>query len=109
MKQGDIVFVDFPYTDLSNSKKRPALIISNNKDPHEKDLILCEITTKNRNKGEVEINNRDLTKGRLHKKSFVRPNKIATVHMKKVVGPAGTLKKQAVCEVIARLNEYLTP
>jgi len=27
--QGDIVLVDFPFSDLQNSKRRPAIVVSN--------------------------------------------------------------------------------
>jgi mRNA interferase MazF len=27
-KQGDIIFIPFPFTDLSNKKQRPAVIVS---------------------------------------------------------------------------------
>ncbi len=31
MNQGDIVLMEFPYSDLSDAKRRPALVISNQK------------------------------------------------------------------------------
>lgn len=40
--KGDIVVVPFPFSDLSNFKKRPALVISTLKGD---DLILCQITS----------------------------------------------------------------
>lgn len=40
---GDIVVVSFPFTDLSSSRKRPALVLANLEGD---DIILCEITSK---------------------------------------------------------------
>jgi len=40
--KGDIVVVPFPFSDLSQSKKRPALVIANIED---NDLILSQITS----------------------------------------------------------------
>ncbi|MBX2962206.1 MAG: type II toxin-antitoxin system PemK/MazF family toxin [Cyclobacteriaceae bacterium] len=40
--KGDIVVVPFPFSDLSSSKRRPAMVIANL--PGE-DIILCQITS----------------------------------------------------------------
>jgi len=40
--KGDIVIVPFPFSDLSNSKRRPALVLVDFKG---NDLILCQITS----------------------------------------------------------------
>ena len=39
--KGDIVVLEFPYTDLSKTKKRPSLIVANLRGDN---LILCQIT-----------------------------------------------------------------
>jgi mRNA interferase MazF len=40
--KGDVVVVPFPFSDLTQAKRRPALIISN---LDGNDLILCQITS----------------------------------------------------------------
>lgn len=40
--KGDVVVVPFPFSDLSQSKRRPALVIANLQG---NDLILCQITS----------------------------------------------------------------
>ena len=42
--KGDVVIVPFPFSDLTQSKRRPALVISNLKG---NDIILCQITSQN--------------------------------------------------------------
>ena len=39
---GDIIVVSFPFTDLSSSRKRPALILANLEGD---DIVICEITS----------------------------------------------------------------
>ncbi|HDR50129.1 MAG TPA: type II toxin-antitoxin system PemK/MazF family toxin [Mariniphaga anaerophila] len=48
-KKGDIVIIAFPFTDLSNTRKRPALIISNDKVNNTGDYLMVQITSKMRN------------------------------------------------------------
>src|SRR3989344_9081567 len=51
-KKFDIVLVDFPFSNLTKTKKRPALVIN----PLEgENAILCQITTKRRNIEKYEI------------------------------------------------------
>jgi len=40
--KGDVVVLPFPYSDLSASKKRPALVLADLKGD---DIILCQITS----------------------------------------------------------------
>lgn len=43
--KGDILVVPFPFSDLSDAKKRPVLVVAT---PGGDDLILCQITSRNR-------------------------------------------------------------
>jgi mRNA interferase MazF len=45
-KRGDIVIVNFPFSDLSKAKKRPALIISNHLVNRTGDYLLVQISSK---------------------------------------------------------------
>ena len=42
---GEIVWAPFPFTDLSQSKVRPVLVIADVRETAESDWIVCEITS----------------------------------------------------------------
>lgn len=42
--KGDVVVVPFPFSDLTQAKRRPALVVSSLKGD---DIILCQITSQN--------------------------------------------------------------
>ena len=48
-KKGDIVIIGFPFSDLSRTKKRPALIISNDTVNNTGDYLVVQVTSKIRN------------------------------------------------------------
>ena len=77
--QGDIVLIPFPYSDLTVSKKRPALIISNEKINKMQDKICCLVTTKS-HKDDLLITNDCFSEGTLPFKSFIRAHRIFTIH-----------------------------
>jgi mRNA interferase MazF len=74
---GAIVAVDFPYSDGSGSKKRPALVIA---DADERDVIVCQITSKrysSQNALALPLN--DLATGSLPVASFIHVEKLFTI------------------------------
>jgi len=77
--QGDIVLIPFPYSDLTENKQRPALIISNNKINKTEDRICCLVTSKI-HETDIEINKNDFESNSLPFKSAVRPHRIFTIH-----------------------------
>lgn len=42
--KGDVVIIPFPFSDLSQAKRRPALVVATLEGD---DLILCQITSQN--------------------------------------------------------------
>lgn len=74
--RGDIVIVPFPFSDLSNSKRRPAIVLA---DLEGEDLILGQITSKmTSDKYAIKIDNSHFKDGTLNRDSNIRPNKIFT-------------------------------
>jgi len=95
--KGDVVVVPFPFSDLSASKKRPALVAANIEGD---DLILCQITSSSAIDGySVVIDDSDFRKGALNLASVVRPNRMFTADKSIILYKAGSLKQSKINEV----------
>ena len=104
--KGDIVVIPFPFSDLSGSKRRPALVLA---DLDGDDIILCQITSVARNDDyAVPIDVADFESGSLPVRSFVRPNKIFTAARQLVLYSTCRLQSktmQTITAVIVRILE----
>jgi len=81
--RGDIVLFPFPYTDLSNRKLRPCLVLSAEMG---EDIILCQITSRKIKKDaySVEVGKEDTEEGSLHIDSYVRANMLFTASRRQI-------------------------
>ena len=70
MKQGDIVAIAFPFSDLSARKVRPALVLSNNSYNKNNNIILGGIYGKAGPRA-IPLTNADLVHKKLNKDSFI--------------------------------------
>lgn len=76
-QRGDIVAVQFPFTDISQTKKRPAIIISNDAINATGDYLLVQVTSQVKmDHLSILIKNSDLVGKPLPLKSFVRIHKV---------------------------------
>lgn len=74
--KSDVVVIPFPFTDLTQAKRRPALVLATLKGD---DLILCQITSQNvRDDYAIPLNDSDFQTGSLKQSSNIRPNRIFT-------------------------------
>jgi mRNA interferase MazF len=86
---GSVVIVRFPFSDLSNSKKRPAVIVAN---AGRGDWILCQITSNPyADPNAIQLDSSDFLNGGLQIRSFVRPAKLFTANESLFLGIAGIL------------------
>jgi mRNA interferase MazF len=74
--KGDVVVIPFPFSDLSQSKRRPALVVA----PLEgNDAILCQITSKTiKDSYAISIDETDFESGSLKQADNIRPNRLFT-------------------------------
>ena len=95
--RGSIVVVPFPFSDLSESKRRPALVVGT---PDGEDVILCQITSKKiRDQFAIPLGAGDLSDGTLKVASNVRPNRIFTADRKIILYELGHVKPKKLAEV----------
>jgi mRNA interferase MazF len=102
--KGDIVVIPFPFSDLSGSKRRPALVLS---DLPGDDVILCQITSKRGDPVAIAINEHSFSTGSLPVSSFVRPSRIFTANKNIVIRKAGTLKSDVHDLVVESIIKIL--
>ena len=96
--KGDVVVVPFPFSDLSASKKRPALVIATLEGD---DLILCQVTSKARyDKYSITLENSDFKEGSLDIESNIKPNKLFTADKSIVQYKIGSIKDKKLKEVV---------
>ncbi len=101
----DIVFVSFPFSDLSHAKLRPALVLAY---AQRNDWILCQITSKSYNDNKaIRIDETDYKKGGLNVVSFVRPGKLFTANVALINKNVATLTNSSHEKVISTILQIL--
>ncbi len=103
--KGDVVVIPFPFSDLSQSKRRPALIIA----PLEgDDAILCQITSKTiKDIYAISIDDSDFDSGSLKQSGNIRPNRLFTADSHIILYRAGHIKNDKLNQVIEKLVEII--
>jgi mRNA interferase MazF len=105
--KGDVVVLPFPFSDLSVSKKRPALVIAPVQTHN--DVILCMITSKaTKDSSAIVVSEDDFEVGRLPQESNVRPNRLFTADATLILRTAGKLKATKVEEVITKIIQIIS-
>ncbi len=103
--KGDVVVVPFPFSDLTQAKRRPALVIAKLEG---EDLILCQITSQTiRDSYAVSIDDHDFETGTLRQKSNVRPNRIFTADRHIILYRVGHLKPESIDQILERIIAIL--
>ncbi|PIS39321.1 MAG: type II toxin-antitoxin system PemK/MazF family toxin [Candidatus Nealsonbacteria bacterium CG08_land_8_20_14_0_20_38_20] len=110
-KPGEVVLVPFPFTDWSNLKQRPALIISSqNFNRRQSDVILCAITSHIPEKFSPEeyfLPKTDQISAGLLKPSIVKIGKIITLNQTLVRKTLGKISKNTLREIFKGVYQIL--
>ena len=99
MRKGDIVLIPFPFTDLTGSKKRPALILLSGS----LDVTVSFISTQLHWQEPTDLLLQPNATNGLKKPSLIRIGKIATVDKTLVIGRLGSIKAKQVEELDKKL------
>lgn len=90
---GTVVLVPFPFSDLSQAKLRPAVVLA---DAGRGDLILCQVTSNPyADSSAIELEADSFADGTLQRISYARPGKLFTAHESLIRGRVGSLKASA--------------
>ncbi|MDW8479211.1 MAG: type II toxin-antitoxin system PemK/MazF family toxin [Xanthomonadales bacterium] len=94
---GNVVVVPFPFSDLSQNKKRPALVLAN---VGHNDWVCLQITSKPyADQAAICLLEHDFAQGSLQRQSFIRPGKIFTAHESLFLCSVGSLRDEKFREV----------
>jgi mRNA interferase MazF len=102
---GAVVLVRFPFSDLSQSKLRPAIVLAN---AGRGDQILCQVTSKPYgDRGAVELEPTAFASGSLRVVSYARPGKLFTASHDLVTGQPAVLTPDMFRRVVDAVVDLL--
>jgi mRNA interferase MazF len=112
-RRGDVVLVPFPFTDLTGSKQRPALVVSSDAfNASHDDVLLVAITSRvpaTLSSNEVVISSTDLGPSGLLKPSVVKTAKLITIHQALIRKSIGKMPPPALKQVLEVIREQFEP
>ena len=103
MAKGDIVLIIFPFTDLSGSKLRPAVVLADTN----QDLTVCFVTTQLGWQEPTDVLLLPDPGNGLRKQSLIRTSKIATLDRLLAKGLLGVLAQTKLTELNNKLKALL--
>lgn len=108
LKKGDIVLAQFPFTDLSQTKLRPALVLYGNVPLNE--ITLCFISSQNINDVSSQelailISDEEFTQTGLRVSSKVRVTRIVTLQRQLILRHLGKLGNQQMIKLNKIMKE----
>lgn len=99
--------VKFPFTDGSEFKKRPALVISNEMVNKTGDHLIIQITSKFHNDGlSISISNEDCLKP-LPLQSYIRTHKIFTINESEILSKISEVKPSFLKLISAKISNLI--
>ena len=105
--RGDVVVVVFQFSDLSETKKRPALVIA---EAGSSDFILCQITSQAaKDARAISLKNSDFLSGSLNRDGYIRPNRLFTASDKIILYKAAHLKQAKLNSVVDGIIQIIKP
>ncbi len=103
----EVVLVPFPFSDLSQSKLRPAVVLAG---AGRGDWILCQITSNAyADPMAIELLDTHFASGSLRRVSYARPGKLFTAHQRLVVLRVARLRDDRFDELRGAVISLIKP
>lgn len=103
---GDIIVIEYPYTDYSDSKKRPCLLLKDDRE----DMLVCFISSQLDLRSQHDIIIKKDSQNHLRADSMIKIGKINVVHklfFHKKIGTLPEHNKQEVKNALLQFVESL--
>lgn len=105
MKRGTVVLVRFPFSDLTSSKLRPAVILA---EVGRGDYVLVQVTSNPYGDSmAVELTDDSFESGSLLRTSYARPGKLFTANESLVERSVGELSSAAIEKLTSAVGRIL--
>ncbi len=110
LKQREMVLIPIPFSDLKSKKRRPVIVISNDRyNQKTEDIVVVAVTSKIEEKDyTLLITQDDMEGGNLPKDSMVRVDKIYSLSQLIVVKRFGKIKRATFERIVAILNDLVS-
>jgi PemK-like, MazF-like toxin of type II toxin-antitoxin system len=96
--KGAVVLVRFPFSDLSGTKLRPAIVLA---DAGRRDRVLCQVTSKAYGDATaVALDQTAFASGSLQVTSYARPGKLFTASVDLIAQEVGVLTPEALTRLV---------
>jgi mRNA interferase MazF len=102
MTAGDVVLLNFPFSDLSGAKLRPAVVVAV---VDQGDFIACQVTSRHAADA-VALRASDFVQGGLQRDSYARPGKLFTANrsiVAKRVGQVQETTRDSIRDAVIRI------
>jgi len=103
--KGSVIVIPFPFSDLSATKRRPALVLA---DLTGNDILLCQITSRCPDeKSFVTLKTTDFEVGTLPVNSYIRPARIFTADKSIILKTVGVVSTEILNKTIDNIINIL--
>jgi len=102
--KGEVVVINFPFSDLSQTKRRPALVVVPLRGD---DVILCQITSTSVDPLAIPLALSDFSQGSINHNSYIRPDHLFTADSNKILRSAGHISNPKITEVIDKIVQII--
>jgi mRNA interferase MazF len=111
-EQGDIVLIEVPFSDLATAKRRPVIVISNDRHNRaQSDMLVVSLSTQTSsgNPYSFEITQADLASGTLNQPTRVRVDKVYTLLQRRVLRIFGKVNDATLDRIRQLLADLVGP